>query len=328
MSAFAGTAIGQTTRPTLVDLRKIWDAAPHNAFTDLTRLGDKWYCVFREGARHVAPDGALRVLTSGDGVNWVSAARLTSAGADLRDAKITTAPDGRLMLNGAAAIPGQDGRTHHQSKVWFSADGTSWDEGHNIGEYDHWLWRVTWHKAIAYGIGYNTNPIDGKPDLYVRLYESRDGVHFTTLVDRLASEQQPNEATIRFLPDDDTALVLLRRDGKPGTGLLGTARPPYTKWAWKDLGVKIGGPNFIRLSDGRLIAAVRLYDGKVRCSLCWLDAEAGKLGECLALPSGGDCSYPGMVWHEGMLYVSYYSSHEGKTSVYLARVKVPMERSK
>ena len=52
----------------LVEARRIWDAAPHNAFTDLTRFKDHWYCVFREGATHVAPDGKLRVLESADGV--------------------------------------------------------------------------------------------------------------------------------------------------------------------------------------------------------------------------------------------------------------------
>jgi len=38
----------------------------------------------------------------------------------------------------------------------------------------------------------------------------------------------------------------------------------------------------------------------------------------VTLPSGGDTSYPGLLWHEERLWVSYYSSHEGKTSIYLA----------
>jgi hypothetical protein len=29
-----------------------------------------------------------------------------------------------------------------------------------------------------------------------------------------------------------------------------------------------------------------------------------------------------MVWHEGLLHLSYYSSHEGKTSVYLAKIEI------
>jgi hypothetical protein len=79
----------------------------------------------------------------------------------------------------------------------------------------------------------------------------------------------------------------------------------------------------IRLPDGRFIAAVRLYEGQVRTSLCWLDPQDGKLSECLKLPSGGDTSYAGLVPHEGLLWVSYYSSHEGKTSIYLAKVRLP-----
>jgi hypothetical protein len=47
----------------LVESRRIWDKAPHNAFTDLIRFQDRWYCVFREGKGHVSPDGALRVIT-------------------------------------------------------------------------------------------------------------------------------------------------------------------------------------------------------------------------------------------------------------------------
>lgn len=79
----------------------------------------------------------------------------------------------------------------------------------------------------------------------------------------------------------------------------------------------------IQLPDGRLVAAVRLYGGAVRTSLAWIDSKAGRLTEFLKLPSGGDCSYAGLVWSEDLLWVSYYSSHEGKTCIYLAKVKLP-----
>jgi len=29
------------------------------------------------------------------------------------------------------------------------------------------------------------------------------------------------------------------------------------------------------------------------------------------------------VWHDGLLWTSYYSSHEGQTSIYLAKVRLP-----
>lgn len=300
----------------LVEVRKIWDKAPHNAFTDLVRFQDRWYCVFREGKGHVSPDGALRVITSTDGVKWESAALITSPNSDLRDAKITITPAGQLMLCGAEALHDKSKKTH-QSLAWFSKDGRTWSDKHQIGDPDFWLWRVTWHKDRAYGIGYGC----GK-DQSIRLYSSSDGKKFDTLVERLFDVGSPNETSLVF--DHDTCYCLLRRDGKGTKGLLGISPAPYTKWEWKDLGQRIGGPTMMRLPDGRFIAAVRLYDGKVRTSLCWLDPRTGKLTEALKLPSGGDTSYAGLVLHEGLLWVSYYSSHEGKTSIYLAKVQLPM----
>ena len=301
--------------PSLVSVKKIWDAAPHNAFTDLIRFHGEWLCVFREGQNHVSRDGALRVIASKDGDTWTTAALITSTNADLRDAKITTTPDGQLMLSGAGALH-QPAPFKHRSMAWFSKDGRQWTEPVHIGDSNQWLWRTTWHGQKAYSVGYDTA---GKN--FTRLYESQDGRAFRPLVPTLFDEGYSNEATLLFSPDG-TALCLLRRDQEPPSGKLGMAPPPYTHWIWKDLGVKIGGPNFLRLPDGRLAAAVRLYDGKVRTSLCWLDADAGKLTEFLKLPSGGDCSYAGLAWHERLLWVSYYSSHEGRTSIYLAMVKL------
>ena len=301
-------------KPKLVEVRKIWDQAPHNAFTDLVRFRDRWFCVFREGAGHVSPDGALRVLTSTDGQKWESAALITSPDSDLRDAKITVTPDGQLMLSGAGAWHDKSKHTH-QSLAWFSADGRTWSQQHAIGDPDFWLWRVTWRQGKAYGIGYGC-----RDDRSVRLYSSADGKKFDTLVERLHDESYPNETSLVF--DGSTCYCLLRRDDKGAHGLLGVSQPPYTKWEWKDVGAKIGGPQMIRLPDGRLLAAVRLY-GSARTSLAWIDPQTGRLTECLRLPSGGDSSYAGLVLHEGLLWISYYSSHEGKTSIYLAKVELP-----
>ena len=319
----------------LIEVRKIWDEAPHNAFTDLVRFGDRWFCVFREGKGHASPDGALRVISSADGMKWESEAliRFTLKGfsdlkpkvlpkgscMDLRDPKICITPDGRLMLNSALVY---NDRHDLQSLVWFSKDGKTWGQAVLIGEHQYWLWRVTWHGGIAYGVG---RIADRRVP---RLYKSTDGSHFKVLVkdkDFFPHVPGPSEGTLRFLADD-TAFCLLRLNNMPGSKTdhahLGVARPPYTRWAWKDLGARIGGPNMIRLPDGRFVAGVRLYDKKARTALCWLDPKAGKLRESLALPSGGDTSYAGLVLHDDLLWVSYYSSHEGKTSIYLAKVKI------
>jgi len=48
-----------------------------------------------------------------------------------------------------------------------------------------------------------------------------------------------------------------------------------------------------------------------------------KLEPLLTLPSGGDTSYAGIGdAGGGTLRVTYYSSHEGKTAIYLATVRI------
>ncbi len=59
---------------------------------------------------------------------------------------------------------------------------------------------------------------------------------------------------------------------------------------------------------------------KLKTFVGTLDDEG--LNPLLILPSGGDCSYPGMVYHDGLLWISYYSSHEANTGIYLARIAI------
>lgn len=308
-----------SSKPVLVEARRIWDQAKHNAFTDLLRHKDRWYCVFREGSAHVSPDGALRVIVSDDGETWKSIALITSPKYDLRDAKLTVTPDGRLMLNGAGMIA--DAKVRYYSMVWFSSDdGHTWTEGKQIGDPGFWLWRSQWHQGMAYSMGYAT--YRDRTQRTLRLYRSKDGGTFDTLVDQLSAPAGCGEDTILFMKDQ-SALCLLRHETGDKMAQLGTAQPPYTDWQWRGLNLRIGGPNMIQLPDGRILAATRLYAGGVRTSLSWLDPQNGKLTEVLKLPSGGDTSYAGLVLHEGLLWISYYSSHEGKTSIYLAKVRIP-----
>jgi hypothetical protein len=155
----------------------------------------------------------------------------------------------------------------------------------------------------------------------LRFYTSPDGLHYRPLIDEVNVAKGVGEDKILFL-EDDSALCLIRHETGDKAAFLGKSKPPYTEWTWTDLGVRIGGPNMIRLPDGRIIAATRLYTPRQRTSLSELDPAAGTLTERLALPSGGDTSYPGLVFHEGLLWVSYYSSHEEKTCIYLAKVKL------
>jgi len=316
-------------------VRKIWDAGKHNAFTDLIRFKDRWYCTFRESDAHVGGNGKLRVLISTDGMKWESAALLGEKGIDLRDPKLSITPDGRLMIVAGGSVYEGKKLLGRQPRVAFSKDGMVWSPTQRVLSEGDWLWRVTWHQGKCFGVSYDASQrttkeaqeaaksgqaLPGPASWKLELMASTDGVKFD-LVTHLDVPGHPNETTLRFAADG-TMTALVRREGGNKKGWVGTSKPPYKQWAWKELPAQIGGPNFIALPDGHTIAAVRLYDGKVRTALGLLDVSAGNFEELLALPSGGDTSYAGLVWHEDRLWVSYYSSHEGKSAIYLAKVKV------
>jgi hypothetical protein len=307
----------------LVEVKKIWDKAPHSAFTDLARWNNSFYCAFREGRGHVSTDGKIRILQSQDGNDWESAALVTLEGYDLRDAHLSVTPDGRLMLLGGAAPRKEDNqRAPTGTFASFSEDGKSWTKPQIVVEPGRWLWCVTWHKGKAYGVSYAA----GERMPYLELLVSENGTDYECHVDKLYGTGYPTEVTLRF--DGVICYALVRRDrrGKEGSSaLLGVSRPDYKKWQWHDLGDNFngfGGPNFIRIPGGHWIGAGRMHEGGAHTALTYIDVKEGKMTKLLKLPSGRDTSYPGLVWHEGMLYVSYYSGHEGKTSIYLAKVKI------
>ena len=313
-SLMIGLANG--SKPELVQTQRIWDTAPHNAFTDLVHWNGSFFCAFREGKGHAGDKGKLRIIVSVDGEQWRSAGLLATDEYDLRDAALSITPDNRLMVLGGAQ-QNLEGKRSTGTFVSFSTDGQSFSKPQIVIPPGRWLWRVTWHGDTAYGVAYGGN--EGQPSS--SLLKTKDGVHYETVVESLLSGPGwPTEARIRFA-EDGTAYCLHRRDGKPATAQFGTAQAPYTGWTWRDLGARLGGPNFMQIPNGEWIGAGRLYDGGARTELVRLDPSEGAMTPILRLPSGGDTSYPGMVWHNGMLWVSYYASHEGKTNIYLAKVR-------
>lgn len=313
----------------IVSVRRIWDQPPHAAFGDLIRWHDRWHAVFREGAGHaprkgVTDDGRLRVLSSADGDTWRSEALLAEAGVDLRDPHLSVTPDGRLMIvAGGSYYPDGEYRSR-QSRVFFSSDARSWTSPRKVVDDGDWLWRVTWHRGTAYGVA-KTLPVtiggQAQPRK-IRLVSSRDGVGWNTLA--LLTPPGGDETTLRFLPDDTMVALTRRNIDNENHAWVGTSRPPYADWSWHSTGHFIGGPNFIVLPSGRWIGGGRIYEGgdrsRARTELGELTAEG--FAPRLRLPSGGDSSYPGFVWHEDLLWTLYYSSHEGKTSIYLAKVRL------
>ncbi|WP_281213739.1 exo-alpha-sialidase [Shewanella insulae] len=300
----------------LISVTKIWDASPHNAFTDLVRFKHKLYCVFRQASAHVSPDGALRILCSdNEGQDWQSVALVETDFADLRDGKLVVEGE-KLFLFAGAAIQQEEGRAM-RSYCWQSLDGVNWAGPRALVKEREWLWRITAHKGHFYGVAYYCHEHDG----YAALYKSDASTDFHPLVEKLSQAGYVNESGLVF-DEEDKAICLLRRDPLWQTderALLGESEPPYTQWHWQTTNYRVGGPVTF-LYQGKLYGVVRLYDGRVRTSLVAIDRQRAQIEELLSLPSGGDTSYAGVVLCDNILMVSYYSSHEGDCAIYFAKI--------
>lgn len=311
---------------------KIWDNGMHCAFTSIEKFKGYYFICFREGYGHHAyssqgeANGKVRILYSKNGKKWKSLPLISKVGYDLRDPKLSITPDGRLMVNMAGSICNNKKLVGRENFVTFSKDGRNFTELQQINideqyrtKYD-WVWRVTWHKDTGYAICYIRKKT-GISELY--LYTTKDGVnykHFKTF----EMDGFPNESTIRFLKDDRMA-IMVRRERKDRSCMWGVSTDTtYQDWTWKKMGTFIGGPNFIELDNGDIIAGGRTIMCRMSKTSIFVKKANGRkdrFAQTMILPSGGDCSYPGFLVVGDKLWVSYYSTHETKkASIYLAKI--------
>lgn len=315
------------TFPDYVKVTKIWDQPPHSAFTDLVLFNNAFYCTFREGFSHVdtTNSGKVRVLKSKDGKDWESVALLAIPKIDLRDPKLTITPDKKLMVTMAGAVFAS---VNNKNKVQRIAPMVSFSDlkGANFSEPQKstldpaispsldWIWRTTWHNGTGYAIDYQVLT-DDKWLIY--LLKTKDGIKYDKVSD-LEVNGKPNESTIRF-DKNGNMLVLIRRESEDQMGIMAESKAPYTNWTYHKMTIRLGGPNFLFLNDNNLVIGSRNYASPNKMAL-YLSDRNGNITKTIPFPSSGDASYPGMVIHQNKLWVSYYSTHDGKSAIYLAQV--------
>lgn len=302
----------------IISVDRIWDRAAHNAFTSLIDFNGTFYCTFRESDGHVSEiNGTIRVIASDDGQNWYSVAHLFERGVDLRDPQLSITPDDRIMLNIAGSIYTDAKLEGMIPKVSFSdKEGKNFsvpkkiiiDEKVKTGL--DWLWRATWHQGKAYATIYQPSK-----EKSVHLIVSDDGLNYKYI--STFDVSKGNETTLRFTPDNKMIAVVRSL----GNGFIGHSNAPYESWEWNELEYRLGGPDLMILKDSSMICATREYppDHNEKTILAKVELD-GSFTKLLTFPSGGDCSYPGLVMRDDILYMSYYSSHEEKTAIYLAKI--------
>lgn len=305
---------------------KVWDKAPHNAFPDLFRFKKYFYATFRESTSHVGNenDGKVRVIRSKDLKNWETITLFQLPGIDIREARLSAMPDGRMLVTVAAGVWKDNQYLSLNPYVSFSDKSGNTFTALVKAEIDpaikrelDWIWRVTWHNGVGYGVMYQTYAGHRGGEWKAHLLKTTDGKKYEQVLE-LPVDGNPNESTIRF-DKNGKMYILIRRESKDRMGVIATATYPYKDFAFEPLKWGLGGPNFIFLNDRELIIGSRYHEGKT-CTALFLTDLKGNAKKIIRLPSNGDSSYPGLVIFKKKLWVLYYSSHEGKTSIYMAEV--------
>lgn len=301
----------------LLESKNIWANDLHCAFTDLIYFDNQFFCAFREASTHMSFDGIIKILISSDGQNWELHSSIKLNDIDLRDPKFSITSEGKLMLN-VGERKQEEKKAIFSSLNFFLEKNNKWSEAFRCETgINTWRWSTTWHKNKAYSMAYT-----GKHKLGA-IFNSVDGIKWDLIQDNIFPKalERGNETSIVFKSND--AYCLLRRDGGTHFAMLGFSKPPYDSWEWKDLKQYIGGPKMLQLKDDFLVSGRFFQNKEVFTAIGILNPRSLEFEKFLKLPSLGDCSYPGLVLKDDIVYISYYSSFEDKkTAIYFAKVKL------
>ncbi len=303
---------------------------------DLARFRDYWYVGFKD-----LSDCAARIIRSADGLHWETATTALHSGVykgygGERRLSITAA--GELMVNCVTDVVG-GGRA---SLTWLSTDGEQWDGpfddlGENTYRFD-----VTWYNGKGYSLAYWGKDAagtlyvteDGRrwqvaarevfPEAHRAGYEEAslafdpsDGmVHAIVRANNVYAIIGQSEAPYTRWRWRNARTVVgegerYRREGKGAASVYVEIQQPEPEPAPQRLGPQLCGPKLMRLSDGRFLVAgvsdaTSAYEVRPqslgRIDLFELDPHTAVLTRLARLD--GFSNYPGLVEHEGKVWVS------------------------
>lgn len=299
----------ETAEP--ISVRKLVADGKHNAFTALTRFKDAYWLAFRSAKDHNSQDGEIVLLRSTNGDDWTEANRFNFVPDD-RDPQFLVTTDRLILFS-----PAMNGSTLTTFAV-YTTDGQKWSEPQTAYEPQFILW-----KPLARGDHYlatahkKVEGNDGGKTREVHLIRSSDGLKWEK-VSTIRAGNWESETTLLAGPGDKLTAFIRTKYSIPGHII--ESSPPYQEWSQRPAGIHLSG-HAVRTFQGVTYLLSRTFDeaGKNAGTTIYIYADGKPIPYCV-LPSGGDCAYPEAVQIGNEMLVSYYSTHEGTTNIYLARV--------
>lgn len=296
----------------------------HNAFTDLVFFKNNFYCVFRSAKSHVGNDGSIVILTSKNAEEWEFLKKIKIKGVDLRDPKFIVSKKRKMLYIHIGGSIYEDKlfikKNHYLLKF---QKGKYWSSPQLININNKWLWKPIIFKDSSLVFGYKIGE-------KLSLYKSADLIKYNKIKD-LDLDPKGILSETCFAFDEHKNLIALVRKNYPGS-YLGISKEPFLKWEWKKLDKVLGGPNMMVINN-RIIISGRTYDlskpNDCRTKTFVGEIIGNKIKILHYLRSGGDTGYTGMVYKDGMLYISYNSglydcinTDNTNTEVYLSKIKL------
>jgi hypothetical protein len=294
-----------------LEVRKVYANGKHNAFTALRRFKGDLYLAFRAGDGHNSATADVLVLRSKDGKDWKEIFKFDVAKDD-RDPQMIVHQE-RLFLYS----PAMNGKA---LDTWLTTttDGGKWSEPVKVYETQFILWKPTVHDGVFYATAHKKDESSNGKGREVHFVTSADGVKWEK-VSTIRAGNWESETTLYFDDKSHVTAFLRQKYGSPRAQVL-ESDPPYTAWTSRSAGVPLFGGHSVHTFKGVTYLLSRYPAPEKKFGSTIYTFADGKLTRYCDMPSAGDCAYAEAVEDGANMLVSYYSTHEDATNIYLAIV--------
>ncbi|MDZ4405128.1 exo-alpha-sialidase [Prosthecobacter sp.] len=321
-----GMAFGQTARPknkapAIIQATNIKAVATagegeHCGFPVMKRWKDQIWLGYRRATGHTGK-GDTFILRSKDGETWTQAHKI-DIGSDDRNCQFLATSRRLFVYTGMVTKPQA---SDFQTYVTYTDDGEIWSTPQPCLEPHFNLWKPFEHNGTLWANSHlkADSGSDG-PKRMSRLMRSSAGVKWEQ-VSIVRQGNWESETTFIF-GENEHLYALLRQKYGSSTGFILESDPPYQTWTERKTGVHFSGHSTVEFHGVRYVFS-RHYGQQSRPSTMvyiWNDGQLTPYAQTPLNPTKGDCSYCEAVDMGADMLITFYSSHEGKTNIYTARL--------